>query len=126
MNDVLITGACPNSKIISESIDYIQILLDNNEHKKIKRGIKSKYGNALISMTYKKTLGKLIKEARKHDESLFNAIHLDKTLFDEDWVRKRIRKAFYSGDSKFFKRLGMEIIKPPILSNLRAYSMGSW
>ena len=46
MNDVFISGAVPNSKIISESIECILILSDNNENKKIKRGIKSKYENA--------------------------------------------------------------------------------
>jgi hypothetical protein len=68
----------------------------------------------LSVITYKKTLKKLIKEARNNDESLYKAIHLDKTLFDEDWIRKRIRKAFYSGDSAFFTDLGNAIIKPPI------------
>lgn len=46
------------------------------------------------------------------------AIHLDKTLFDVDWVRERIGKAFYSGDSTFFKQLGRAIEKPPIPANI--------
>ncbi len=70
--------------------------------------------NAISIMTYKKSLGKLLEEARNDDKSLCKAIHIDKTLFDEDWVRERIRKAFYSGDSSFLKNLGKEIIKPPI------------
>jgi len=211
MDDVLTSGPCPNSKIVSDSLKYILTLLDNNENKKIKRSTKNKYAKALISniismikglpredsrnhyiksiginippegatpsvkgkaqnklilsnemlvdilcliyqtgfsgysdsqsesyndkisidlnhihivmqqiyydlsvITYKKALRKLIKEARNNDESLYKAIHLDKTLFDEDWVRKRIRKAFYSGESAFFIELGNAIIKPPI------------
>ena len=70
--------------------------------------------DSISRMTYKKSLAQLLEEARNNDESLYKAIHLDKTLFDEDWVRKRIRKAFYSGDSAFFKELGKEIKKPPI------------
>ena len=74
--------------------------------------------NAISIMTYKKTLGDLIEEARNSDESLYKAIHLDKTLFEVDCVRKRIRKAFYSGDSTFFKQLGRAITKPPIPAKL--------
>ena len=70
--------------------------------------------NAISIITYKKPLGVLYSEAKHNDESLYNAIHLHKTLFDQDWVRKRIRKAFYSGDSAFFKELGRVIRKPPI------------
>lgn len=70
--------------------------------------------DAISITTYRKSLRALIKEARNSDESLYKAIHLDKTLFDVDWVRKRIRKAFYSGDSTFFKQLGRAIKKPPI------------
>jgi hypothetical protein len=69
-------------------------------------------------MVYKKSLGELIEEARKNYESLLNAIHLDKTLFDKGWVRKRIKKAFYSGDSKFFNDLARNIKKPPIDAKL--------
>lgn len=71
--------------------------------------------NLISKVKYKKSLYLLIEEGRKgNEESLFNAIHIDKTLFEECWVRKRIRRAFYSGDSRFFKRLGMEISKPPL------------
>lgn len=70
--------------------------------------------DAISITTYRKPLRELIKEARNSDESLYKAIHLDKTLFEVDWVRKRIRKAFYAGDSTFFKQLGRAIKKPPI------------
>ena len=70
--------------------------------------------DAISITTYRKPLRELIEEARNNDESLYKAIHLDKTLFEVDWVRKRIRKAFYSGDSTFFKQLGRAIKKPPI------------
>jgi hypothetical protein len=60
----------------------------------------------------------LVNEAKHNDESLFNAIHLDKTLFDKDWVRKRINKAFYSGDSRFFNELARVIKKPPISAKI--------
>ena len=70
--------------------------------------------NSISIMTYRKSLLVLCHEAKYNDESLFNAIHLDKTLFDKDWVRKRINKAFYSGDSRFFNELAKAIKKPPI------------
>ncbi len=70
--------------------------------------------NAISITTYKKPLGVLYAEARNNDESLCNAIHLDKTLIDKDWVRKRIKKAFYSGESGFLKELGRAIGKAPI------------
>jgi len=211
MNDIVVIRASSDSKLISESIEYIVILVKDNEDKKLKREIKSKYEDALksniISMikglpredsrnyykrrleidlsteeakpltkkkvhkkiavtnemlkdifclmhqtgikgywgsqgesyndkeidklnfinlvmqqvyddiskrAYKKSLIQLLEEARNDDEILYKAIRLDKTLFDEDWVRERIRKAFYSGDSRFFNELGKAIIKYPI------------
>jgi len=74
--------------------------------------------NSISIMTYKKSLVALVNEAKHNDESLFNAIHLDKTLFDKDWVRKRINKAFYSGDSRFFNELARVIKKPPISAKI--------
>jgi hypothetical protein len=70
--------------------------------------------NAISLMTYKKSLGVLYTEARKNGESLCNAIHLDKTLLDKPWVRKRINEAFYSGKTNFLRELGKSIGKPPI------------
>ena len=70
--------------------------------------------NAISLMTYKKSLGVLYTEARKNDESLCNAIHLDKTLLDKPWVRKRINEAFYSGKTNFLRELGNSIGKPAI------------
>lgn len=102
---------------------YWDPLSENYEDKKINKsnliniGTQQTY-NAISIMTYKKTLDELLEEARNNDESLYKAIHLDKTLFEVDWVRKRIRKAFYSGDSTFFKQLGRAIKKPPIPAKL--------
>ncbi len=102
---------------------YWDPLREDSKDKKINKanlihiGMQLLY-NTLSIMTYKKTLDELIEEARDNDESLYKAIHLDKTLFEVDWVRKRIRKAFYSGDSTFFKQLGYAIKKPPIPAKL--------
>lgn len=64
-------------------------------------------------------LDELLEEAEKgNDESLFKAIQIDETLFDLDWVRKRIRKAFYAGDSSFFKKLGTVIEKTSLENDI--------
>jgi len=58
--------------------------------------------NTVSSITHKKSLDGLLEEAEKgNDESLFKAIQIDKTLFDLDWLRKRIRKVLCRG-FKFF------------------------
>lgn len=101
---------------------YWDPLSESYEDKKINKSNLINIGaqlmyNAISIMTYKKTLDELLEEARNNDESLYKAIHLDKTLFDVDWVRKRIRKAFYSGDSTFFKQLGRSIKNLQYLQN---------
>ena len=75
--------------------------------------------NTVSSITHKKLLDELLEEAEKGSaESLFKAIQIDKTLFDLDWLRKRIRKAFYAGDSSFFKKLGTAIEKTSLENDI--------
>lgn len=63
----------------------------------------------------RKPLKQLFTEARKGDDnSLFELIKVDKTLFDHEWVRTRIRKAMYSGDKNFFNSLGIAIMDEPL------------
>ncbi len=82
--------------------------------------------NAISSLTHKKSLYELLEDAENgNDESLFKAIHIDKTLFDLDWVRKRIRKAFYAGDSYFFKKLGTAIEKMPLENDIEYTKLNS-
>jgi hypothetical protein len=51
-------------------------------------------------------LRRLFDKARRGDaKSLFKLIQLDKTIFDHEWVRTRIRKALYEGDMKFIGEL---------------------
>jgi hypothetical protein len=82
--------------------------------------------NTISSITHKKSLDELLEEAEKgNDESLFKAIQIDKTLFDLDWLRKRIRKAFYVGDSSFFKKLGAAIEKTPLENDIEYTKLNS-
>ncbi len=91
----------------------------------IKIGL-SEVFNTVSSITHKKSLDELLEEAEKgNDESLFQAIQIDKTLFDLDWLRKRIRKAFYAGDSSFFKKLGMAIEKMPLENDIEYTKLNS-
>lgn len=91
----------------------------------IKIGL-SEVFNTVSSITHKKSLYKLLVEAEKgNDESLFKAIQIDKTLFDLDWLRKRIRKAFYAGDSNFFKKLGTAIEKSPLENDIEYTKLNS-
>lgn len=86
----------------------------------------SRVFNTVSSITHKKSLYELLAEAEKgNDESLFKAIQIDKTLFDLDWLRKRIRKAFYAGDSSFFKKLGMAIEKTPLENDIEYTKLNS-
>ena len=91
----------------------------------IKIGL-SEVFNTVSSITHKKSLDGLLEEAEKgNDESLFKAIQIDKTLFDLDWLRKRIRKAFYAGDASFFKKLGMAIEKTPLENDIEYTKLNS-
>ncbi len=82
--------------------------------------------NTVSSITHKKSLDELLEEAEKgSDESLFKAIQIDKTLFDLDWLRKRIRKAFYTGDSSFFKKLGTAIEKTSLENDIEYTKLNS-
>lgn len=71
--------------------------------------------DTISQLTHKRSLKELIEEAmRGNDNSLFKAIQINKTLFDLDWVRKRLRRAQLSGDTEFFGKLGKAIIKAPL------------
>lgn len=48
------------------------------------------------------------------DKSLCQLIKIDKSLFDHDWLRARIRKAMYSGDRIFFRALGKALQEDPL------------
>lgn len=64
---------------------------------------------------HRKGLRNLFIEARKgNDDSLFKLIQIDKTVFDHDWVRTRIRKAAYFGDWKFFENISKAINTDPL------------
>ncbi|HBE44337.1 MAG TPA: hypothetical protein DDW17_02495 [Deltaproteobacteria bacterium] len=77
--------------------------------------------NTVSLLVSKKSLKELFSEARKgNDESLFKLVKVDKTLFDHDWFRDRIRKATYSGDWRFFELLGKAIKTDP-LSNRKVH-----
>lgn len=64
---------------------------------------------------HKQPIRELYEKAKQEDDaSLFRLIQLDKTLFDHEWVRLRIRKAMYSGDKQFFKSLADAIEADPL------------
>lgn len=70
----------------------------------------------LISLfVHDKPLQELYDEARGgSNKALFKVIKIDKTLFDHDWVRARIRGAMYSGNEMFFKSLGQAVKDDPV------------
>lgn len=71
--------------------------------------------NAISFTLNKQSLAELYEEAQHgHDGSLFKLIKLDKTLFDHEWVRKRIRQAAYSGDADFFSSIAKAIKDDPL------------
>jgi hypothetical protein len=72
-------------------------------------------------LVHKKSLKQLYAEAKKgNGRSLFQLLQVDKTLFDHDWVRSRIRKAAYTGDWGFFYSLS-EAVKRDPLANRRIH-----
>jgi hypothetical protein len=86
----------------------------NEEPKMIKRNIFFVW-NTIALLVYKKNLRLLFNEARKGDDtSLFKLIQIDKTLFDHEWFRTRIRKASFSGDWKFFHNLSKALRTDPL------------
>ena len=75
--------------------------------------------NHISQLTHKMPLKALIEQASNgNDEALFKAIQIDKTLFDFEWVRKRIRKAMLSGDYHFFDNLGDAIKRTPLENDI--------
>jgi hypothetical protein len=72
-------------------------------------------GNAISMLINQKGLQELYSEAKAgDDDSLYKLFKIDKTLFDREWVRRRIRKAMYSGDGEFFKSLSESIKVDPL------------
>ncbi len=66
-------------------------------------------------LIHKKFLREIYDEAKKgNDDYLFKLIQIDKTAFDSEWVRERIRKALYEGDKQFFALLGQAVKKDPL------------
>jgi len=59
-------------------------------------------------------------KSEDRDQSLFKLMQVDKTIFDHDWVRERIRKAAYSGDWQFFDSLSKALRTDP-LANRKLY-----
>jgi hypothetical protein len=71
--------------------------------------------NTISLFINKKGIKNLLVEARKgDDESLFKLLQIDKTLFDHDWVRARIRKASYFADWEFFDKMSKAIKTDPL------------
>jgi hypothetical protein len=86
----------------------------NEEPKMLKRYIFFLW-NTISLLVHKKNLRLLLNEARKEDDdALFKLIQIDKTLFDHEWLRARIRKASFSGDWKFFDNLSKAIKTDPL------------
>ncbi len=73
----------------------------------------------IISLSiHKRSIRELYEEAKEGDNpSLFKLIQLDKSLFDHEWARLRIRKALYLGDRQFFKSLADAIKADPLQHN---------
>jgi hypothetical protein len=68
------------------------------------------------TLVNKRMLRTLYEEAREGDDnSLFALIKVDKSAFDHEWIRTRIRKALYEGDKGFFESLGEAIKKDPLM-----------
>jgi len=71
--------------------------------------------NTISVLVHYKGLSDLYSEAKAgNDVSLFKLFQMDKTLFDHEWVRRRIRKAMYLGDRVFFKSLSKSIAVDPL------------
>jgi hypothetical protein len=69
----------------------------------------------VAQLVFKTTMQKLIEDGKKgDDDALFKAIRVDKTLFNSEWVRKRIIVAQYKGQVAFFNQLGDAIKKTPL------------
>jgi hypothetical protein len=67
------------------------------------------------TLVNRQMLRTLYQEAREGDDkSLFALIRVDKSAFDHEWVRTRIRKALFEGDQGFFESLGEAIKKDPL------------
>jgi hypothetical protein len=123
-SDVLsLTWQCAmeDVKSLKENIDEKRPIIEKRAHSQprmLRRSIFFVWDTVSL-LVNKKSLKELFNEARNEvrkgtGESLFKLIKIDKTLFDHDWVRARIRKAIYSGDWKFFDLLSKAIKTDPL------------
>lgn len=111
------------SNVLALSFHYVLILSQPQEQNIEIKELPSKvvqyilfYAWNMVSLfVHEKTLPVLYAEAAKgNDDFLFKLIQIDKTLFDHDWVRERIRKAMYSGEREFFHALSDAIKDDPL------------
>ncbi len=78
----------------------------SSDSKMLRRGLFSIW-TTLCIINHKKTLKQLFQDARNgDDEALYKLLQLDKTLFDHEWVRVRMRKALYAGEMEFIHKVG--------------------
>ncbi len=117
---VFITGV----DFMKQSQNRFDILMKGFHHKRLFRTIFFFVTDTISLIANKKSIRELYREAKNgDDESLFKLIKVDKTLFDHEWLRVRIRKAMYSGEGKFFRDLAKAIKADPLdtrHSNLEA------
>jgi hypothetical protein len=105
---------------VKESIDDKRKIIVRrfNEQPKIFRRSIFFLWNTISMLINKKGIKSLLVEARKgddkSDDSLFKLLQIDKTLFDHDWVRARIRKASYFADWDFFDKMSKAIKTDPL------------
>jgi hypothetical protein len=86
----------------------------NQQPKILRRNIFALW-NTISLLVNKKSIKSLLIEARKgDDDALFRLLQIDKTLFDHDWVRARIRKASFFADWKFFDMLSKALKTDPL------------
>lgn len=91
-----------NNESLKKDAKYIEMVSRNFlSYSKLLRRFVFFTWDVISLMNHKKSLRQLYNEAQKDDESLLNLLRLDKTLFDHEWVRVRMRKAMYSGDLDF-------------------------
>ncbi len=102
--------------------DRFDVVMKAFNRKQLFRNIFFFVTDTISLITNKKSIRQLYHESKKgNDESLFKLIKVDKTLFDHEWLRMRIRRAMHSGDSRFFGELADAIKAAPLdtrLSNL--------
>ncbi len=96
-----------NNESLKNDAKYIEMVSRNFlTYSKLLRRFIFFTWDVISLMNHKKSLRQLYNEAKKDDTSLLNLLQFDKTLFDHEWVRVRMRKAIYSGDLEFIDSVG--------------------